>query len=319
MKRKTILTFPLAILAGLCSLSNCYGWNSYGHMEVACAAYNQLTPQIRQRANDLIKLNPNYKQWAGWVPSGTSADVTDEMIFMMAATWPDEIKSQAGYSNDGSDDGDRPDGSPNASANTGYDDKLRHKYWHFVDTPFTRDGSQLPAIPTPNAGERIALFRGVLASGSDDNLKSYDLCWLLHLVGDVHQPLHCTTRVSSADLDGDSGGNDVTLDGSPDELHAFWDAVLGTGSDKTIATAVIKAAGKLAAPDATLAAETSEQKWIQESFQIAETNVYISPIESDNGPFTLTSSYKKAAKTLAQKQVALAGARLANLLNSELK
>jgi hypothetical protein len=60
-----------------------------------------------------------------------------------------------------------------------------HKYWHFIDTPFTIDGTALPAIPTPNAQERIALFRTVLASTSADPLKSYDLTWLLHLVGDA--------------------------------------------------------------------------------------------------------------------------------------
>jgi len=82
-----------------------------------------------------------------------------------------------------------------------------HKYWHFIDTPFTTDRTALPPIPAPNAQERIALFRTVLASTSADPLKSYDLTWLLHLVRDVHQPLHASTRVGSTDPNGDSGGN----------------------------------------------------------------------------------------------------------------
>jgi hypothetical protein len=114
----------------------------------------------------------------------------------------------------------------------------------------------LPAIPTPNAQERIALFRTVLASTSADLLKSYDLTWLLHLVGDVHQPLHASTRVSSTDPNGDSGGNLVKLSCTSCELHAFWDDLLGTNNNlKTVA----KAARKLPPAEAALAARSDEK------------------------------------------------------------
>src|SRR5260370_29348636 len=46
---------------------------------------------------------------------------------------------------------------------------------------------------------------------------------------------------------------------------------------------------------------------------------YASPIAAGNGPFTLTASYKKNAGKLAKVRVELAGARLANLLNTELQ
>jgi len=76
---------------------------------------------------------------------------------------------------------------------------LRHKYWHFVDKPFSKDGTtHFPELPIPNAQTQIDAFRAVLASNADDALKSYDLVWLLHLVGDVHQPLHASSRVSRA-------------------------------------------------------------------------------------------------------------------------
>jgi len=173
--------------------------------------------------------------------------------------------------------------------------------------------------PTP---ERIALFRGVLASNAKDPLKSYDLVWLLHLVGDVHQPLHCATRVSSGGPDGDDGGNTVKLNctGCPAKLHTFWDDV--PGSAKTVKAAlnpVISAAKKVPTPDPTLAAKTDEKVWIAESFNDAQTVAYQPPIMAGNGPFSLTTTYKDQAHTLAQRRVALAGARLANLLNSELK
>jgi hypothetical protein len=47
--------------------------------------------------------------------------------------------------------------------------------------------------------------------------------------------------------------------------------------------------------------------------------VYKAPLGDGNGPFALTTAYKVAAKKLAQARLALAGARLANLLKNEPK
>jgi len=308
------------VLAGML-VAPAYAWDNFGHMAVAYVAYQQLTPTARARVNDLLSHNPKYSEWKGWVPAGTSAADTDMMVFMLAAQWADEIKGDSAYSDDGSNSGNTPDGA-SSSQNTGYSDLLKHKYFHFVDTAFSTDGSALPAIPTPNAQERIALFRGVLASTSDDLLKSYDLTWLLHLVGDVHQPLHCVTRVSTADPNGDSGGNaeKVKCTGCAPHLHTFWDDLLGTGSSaQAVILPVIKAAKKLPAADATLAAESDEKDWIAESVQAAEQTAYKPPIGAGNGPFTLTTTYRNKAKALAKKRIALAGVRLANPINNELK
>ena len=310
-----LLVFVL--LAGLSGQA--FAWNDRGHMTVAYIAYKQLTPVTRDRANALLKLNPKYGEWAATAQQQAptaSADDKNLMIFMIAATWADQIKRDAAYKQDGSQGGNRPDGSPDPGKNTGYDDLLMHKYWHFIDTPFSKDGTALPAIPTPNAQERIALFRTVLASTSADGLKSYDMTWLLHVVGDVHQPLHAATRVSSTDPEGDAGGNLVKLDCTKCELHAFWDGLLGTQNDLKV---VVKAAGKLPKAPAALAAKSDEKDWIAESFQEAQQTVYAPPIAAGDGPFTMTPQYKKNASKLAKQRVALAGTRLANLLNTELK
>jgi hypothetical protein len=313
----TVLGVGLALLSGLSDQA--FGWNDRGHMSVAYVAYKQLTPATRERVNVLLKLNPKYNDWAAKVDQQVptaSADDKNLMIFMIAATWADGIKRDSTYTKDGDQNGNRPSGSPAPEKNTGYDDLLMHKYWHFIDTPFTTDGTALPAIPTPNAQERIALFRTVLASTSADGLKSYDLTWLLHLVGDVHQPLHASTRVSSTDPDGDAGGNLVKLDCTKCELHAFWDGLLGTQNNLKMVT---KAARKLPKADAALAAKSDEKDWIKESFDESQRTVYAAPIAAGDGPFTLTTQYQKNAGKLAKQRVALAGARLANLLNTELK
>jgi len=294
-----------------------FAWNNEGHMAVAYVAYQHMNTATKARVYQLLRLNPDYSHWKAAVPSGTSVAKRKMLIFMMAATWPDFIKHKTGYSDDGTENGDRPGGAT-SSQNIGYSDHLHHKYWHFVDTPFSTDGTTLPSLPAPNVETQITAFRAVLASNDPDAKKSYDLVWLEHLVGDIHQPLHAATRVSSSDSQGDHGGNLVTLCSAPcrRELHAFWDDLLGTSSKASSAATVGR---NLPAADATLAAKTDAADWAAESFDASKQTVYVSPIASGDGPFTLTPAYKTAAKKLARQRVALAGVRLANLLNDELK
>jgi hypothetical protein len=299
--------------------STSQAWFGFGHMAVAYVAYQKLTPEKRILVAKLLKKNPYYKtKWKAMIPAGTPADQQDMMYFMIAATWPDQIKAKdSGYISDGPDGGNRPPTGTEASQNIGYSDKNMHKYWHFVDTPFTQDGTKpLPAIPQPNAESEIDVLRHALSSSKSDKLKSYDLVWLLHLVGDVHQPLHSSTRVGSADLQGDNGGNNVKLSDPSKELHAFWDGLPGDSSN---VTDVIAYGKTLTAADPLLAQKSSAADWINESFDIAETTVYSSPIGTGDGPFSITQAYKDNAKKIANERVELAGERLANLINAELK
>jgi hypothetical protein len=83
-----------------------------------------------------------------------------------------------------------------------------------VFNPSTMEARQFRGRPAISANFHctdMSLMRAVLKSASTDDLKSYDLVWLLHLVGDVHQPLHFTTRVSAGFPTGDAGGNDVEV------------------------------------------------------------------------------------------------------------
>ena len=294
-----------------------FAWGPEGHMAVAYVAYQHLNASTKARVDQLLRRNPDYKHWKAAVPSGTPAATRKMLIFMMAATWPDLIKKRVGYTDDGTDGGNRPDGA-SSSQNIGYSDHLRHRYWHFVDKPVSTDGTALPALPAPNAVTQITAFRAVLASNDLDEKKSYDLVWLEHLVGDIHQPLHAATRVSSGDPKGDNGGNLVTLCAAPckQELHGFWDGALGSSSSAARAVTVGRS---LPTPDATLAAKKDAADWAAESFEAAKKTVYVPPIAAGNGPFTLDATYKNNAKALARDRVALAGIRLANLLNDELK
>jgi hypothetical protein len=90
-------------------------WNSFGHMEAAANAWSQLTPQAKQEATRLLKLNPQYKTWT----KDVAPDKRDQIAFVMAATWPDEIKTLPDYHNDGARNGDVAPHTPEASQNIG--------------------------------------------------------------------------------------------------------------------------------------------------------------------------------------------------------
>ena len=215
-------------------------------------------------------------------------------------------------------DGEDPGAAPQPNQNIGYDDLFQHRYWHYIDLPFSRDGTPLIQPAKPNALTQIEKFRDALASEADDDVKSYDMVWLLHVVGDVHQPLHATSRFSAASPQGDRGGNDVTLCEPPcrNKLHSFWDGAAGSSSSPT---AAIRAAGELDEAPSAAAAITNVSTWIEESFALAKRSVYRSPIGAGNGPFEITGPYRAKSRTIAEEQIALAGARLGKLLNDFLR
>lgn len=313
MHRKT--WFVLISVMALAYAGPAFAWYDFGHEAVAIIAWNKLNPSTKERVMSLLAKNPYYSKWVAQVPPGTSEADKNMMIFAQSATWADAIKKDPAYHADGAEGGNKPDG-PACAENTGYSDSRLHKYWHYNDTPFSPDHTALPPHVTPNAQTQIETFRKVLASDSPDDLKSYDLVWLVHLIGDVHQPLHCVTRVIHDDPNGDKGGNDCKLNGKPDNLHSIWDGIVG--DDRALQPAIDFAKGL---PDAkkNQAKKKDEKIWISESFKLARQKVYAKPIGKTNGPYEMTDKYKQQARKIGEERVELAGARLANMLNTELR
>jgi hypothetical protein len=310
---KTLLLITLVTVG---PIPQATAWGDLEHMMVAAIAYDQLRPEVQENVNALVRLNPQYPAWVAEIPEQEKARIA----FLRASRWPDDIKSDRAYKQDGEQGGNRPSGV-SAARNIGYADQLMHKYWHFVDLPFSPDNTPILDPPVPNARTQIARFRKALASpAASSALKSYDLVWLIHLVADVHQPLHATSRFDKAHLMGDDGGNGVFVCRAPCEkqerLHAFWDHVLGISTDTAMA---IEKAKQLPAADPQLASVSDESVWIRESFEAAQTQVYVPPIGIGVGPYEVSGEYKAAAQELAMQRLALAGARLANLLNESLR
>jgi hypothetical protein len=150
-------------------------------------------------------------------------------------------------------------------------------------------------------------------------------------VGDVHQPLHCVSRFHAKDPAGDRGGNNVTITGNtqppicddsqycpygpPDVLHPFWDTLTGEGYATAPAAA---AAAALPKADPKLAKIADVSAWVDEGFALSKSAVYAPPIGVGVGPFTVDARYQAAAYQLSKQRIALAGARLANLVNTAL-
>lgn len=341
--RRILIAFPLCIILLLPRQS--HAWGNSGHESIAYIAWQQMTPATRARAMELLKLVPTlhdpadstrtipgYADWVAALPSSLSQAQQNLYLFMRAATWADSIKHEW------LTDSDTPPPGLTTEVHIGFTDSQSHGYWHFVDNGFASDSSAVPPTPTPNAATQIAALRDFLGSSEDDTLKAYDLIWLEHLVGDIHQPLHGSDRYF--DGSSDEGGNSVSIKltaamkkyfhgalskSAPTELHAFWDDLPGEGS----ASAALVQANTYAKPLPHAApssiAKTDPDGWGLESLNLAEKDAYAAPIGASPKPATgassyvITTAYFTTSKTVARQRIALAGARLAKLLNENLK
>ncbi|MGO8047896.1 S1/P1 nuclease [Rhizobium johnstonii] len=329
--RKFAVISALAILTTFPTAS--YAWWDSGHMRVAAIAYEQLSAQAKAEASRLLKLNPKYGEWAAAVPAkpdGTSGDV-DRYVFIRAAVWADDIKTYKKYRDASGNDTAT---SPDASRNIGYADTLIHDYWHYRDIPFSTDGSTWPPQDPVNAETQIRLFTTALpvSAGKTDDIRSYDLSWLLHLVGDVHQPLHSTAYFNKAlskkwrdqgktDV-GDRGGNEIMVvpaDGKAVKLHFYWDGMFG-GYSTPLGAIADNRTDNIPAPSDAFAKEADPARWLEESHDLALQFVYSAPVALDpTQPVQLTREYEANARKVAEVQISLAGYRLANLLNDAFK
>ncbi|MBP0614253.1 S1/P1 nuclease [Jiella sp. KSK16Y-1] len=310
------LTALFAAAAFLCPGSAMAWWDG-GHMQIAAVAYDRLSTDIRVKVDALIRLNPDYERWV----AGVRGDLAAQHAFVRASVWADDIKSDSAYTRSG----DRPDGR-HADRNAGYYDHLVHDYWHYRDVGFSPDGTAVDDPDPVNALTQIKLLTEGLseASGLPDGVRSYDLVWLLHLVGDAHQPLHATARFTAVDSNGDRGGNDVDVidaTGVTMSLHAYWDSRFGgyVTPQGAIRDGLSDQRTKLPEPDAARATIADPEQWFAESRDFAMQFAYAAPVGPAKGPYKLDREYETKARDVSREQAAVAGARLANLITAALK
>lgn len=187
---------------------------------------------------------------------------------------------------------------------------------HYIDIPFSNDGTPLPAIPESNALQGIKHALDVLKSPKSTlNDKGLSLRVLIHIVGDIHQPLHTVSQITNALPKGDLGGNLFLLGKNPIgmNLHQYWDNGGGIliGQSKTFQ--IQNKAKQLEKKWSCSIANklTNPQQWVDAAHLAALDEVYTL------SPGTIPSkNYQLNAQNLTEKQIVFAGCRLASLLNS---
>lgn len=287
-------------------------WNKPTHMAIGAIAYQDLqktSPKTVNRVVALLKQHPYFqKQWMPKIDSlQLSVDAQQEYLFMLAARWPDDIRNKDAYHD--------------------------HSSWHYIDYIYAPQQGIVRSDSALPTGETILqayeLNRQILMGSAPDSAKAVALCWLFHLSGDVHMPLHTSALIDPQFPRGDQGGNlfmiKVQMSDPTRNLHAFWDGMLLNTDDyrsvDNLATQLQQTFGRTQLPQLGNASNATISAWSKESFQLAQDNVYRSHTlrsgTREDGAL-LPTDYVSTVTPIAQRQVILSGYRLADELVHDL-
>jgi hypothetical protein len=306
----TRLLASAALLATL-AVGPASAWNGGGHMVTVAIAYALLekdAPDVLAKAVAVLQAHPQYdKLWKKGCEARPEAE-RGLYLFTVAGKWADDIRGS---------DYDRPK-------------------WHYINYGFKPDGQPdtiKPGAPDPEANIVLAyaLNFDKLKAGPEAVDRAVPMCWLFHLVGDVHMPLHATTLFTEAYPDGDRGGNKFFVKVGPDgkglNLHYLWDGLITGSTDfrdvKNLA-AELRLRPEFARDKLTELAEESFENWAKvESFELAKSVVHRNgTLKGGTGEFSaveLPADYTKTGKALAERRGVLAGYRIAEKLKAALK
>lgn len=266
-----------------------WAWNSGTHRLIADIAWQQLSPSAKSAVSSLLLSHPDYEQWTGSANSG----LKNRAAFVEAATWPDNIRQDPRFYDELSE-------SPSAAI-PGLPETARHRHWHYTDRQV--DGS--PREGTGTLETELPRLIKLLADPSTPRIeKIYALPWIIHLVGEIHQPLHVGSRH-------DKGGNLFEVE-DPDDprqkvkaLHRWWDDLPAPPWLRD--TELNKNTKRLLERYPTLPAPGNPEIWLQESFLLARQQAY--PPSRMIAP-----EFRSQARRLADRRTAEAGYRLGMLL-----
>jgi hypothetical protein len=267
-------------------------WDFPGHAAVAAIAWGEMTQEARAETARLLAAAP--------------ADSDLGPDFAAAAFWPDVVRD-----------------STHPSRKERYD----HGDWHYVNLFFDMEGPggtprERPDVPrNGHALVQIERLSRVLADRSvPDGERAVALAWIEHLTGDLHQPLHATARIDAHNPQGDRGGNGFPL--HVGDLHDYWDDSMSRGywrwfweSDADFGERIgerIAALHPRSSFPADLEPENFEG-WAEDSFELAKTQVHDPVLERGRRP---PLEYERKTTRIARERIALAGYRLADLLNA---
>lgn len=256
-----------------------YAWDSNGHKLVAEIAYENLTPNAKKAVLQLLQTPP--------------PGYSHPLSFSNSAAWADWIR-------------------PNASQ---YDTS------HYINLPYCGSGVCLnQKSASPNIVTAIELDTAILQNKEADAItQGQALRFYLHWLGDIHQPMHTISYYSSTFPQGDAGGNRYLLqDNLYPNLHAFWDGGCGLwpqniSLNKREVRTLAKEWQALYPPQkfTDALADNDPLNWAQDSHLLAIKYAYEAAPQH-----YLNLKTQKNAQIICQKQIILAGYRLAQNLNA---
>jgi len=211
--------------------------------------------------------------------------------------------------------------------------RYHHSNWHYHDTFWREENGRIEIVKVDEEGGQamaqiIAGEKTMRDPKASDADKAIALAWFLHLTGDLHQPLHNSARVTDREPKGDQGGNLflLTPEGTPREkqynLHSFWDGIVirsvplkqGQCESDYLESVGDRMMKKHQYAEFSNALKLGNyEAWHQEGLSLAQTVVFTPDLKRFEMP---SQRYQKNAFELAERQLALAGYRIADTLNS---
>ena len=295
----------------LCSTPAAFAWDETGHKITAYIAWQRMTPDVREKVIKILLAAPEDSQIGTfYLPYGSrTAEARKREYFMLMATWADIVRD------------------------TRFDvrsKKYNNGIGHYADTFWQWKDGKVVFVDNVEAGglalQKLIDFDKIIRGSASDSDKAIAIVWLEHLIGDIHQPLHTSGKVTDANPKGDQGGNLflLTPKGTPrdkqENLHHFWDAIIGinlpNAKDQCDADYLDPIAQDILKlyPSDKLKDQMNDGKfdvWAKESLEFATTEVY-----KDVTWFELPSDkYKKKAFEISRQRLALAGYRMGDLFN----
>lgn len=254
-------------------------WNAMGHMVVASIAYQQLKPHAKATVDDLVKV---FHQ-----------EYPEINSFEQMAYWLDTLRSQ---------------------------DVMIFSHWHYIDSGITTDGTPIQNMVDTDNG--VWAIKNITPVIQNKHANPYErarfLAFFIHIIGDMHQPLHTVTLFSANHVNGDRGGNDyfVTYRGDHKNLHALWDSGVGQ-YDNTVNVSTAKSIAMRqmnvypVGLFGDLVHHTEPSLWSAEGESRAKQIAYNTPEGK-----AVSDTYVSQGQQTAAEATTLAGYRLADVLNT---
>lgn len=284
-----VIALRALVLLVLLAARPALAWWDYGHRTVAAIAEAELTPQARREIARLLARAPLLD-----TPTCPLKTLKD------ASVWPDCIKTL----------GDRFSYA---------------EYWHYQDIPICKPFNIDAECPHGQCvtGQIPRMARLLGDRRVPDRERLQALAFLVHFVGDMHQPLHIAD-------DGDAGGNRVkTTYGYKQpprmNLHRVWDGELAERAISEPPGGATGLRSEISAADRAAWASGDIEDWARESWLASRDIVYGKlPVArnvceaSPRERIALDERYVAATEGTVRLGIKKAGVRLASLLNTAL-